>query len=589
VSRPGRADVRAARAALRSDEREVVHLLGRLPLAPSELLAALRGRVARDGTDAALCTLAGQGLVRTVSATVGRHRARRLGYLTDLGLAVLALDLGADPAELAARRGLGRDALARAVAALPHLLATYRLLERLARAGPGRPEVLAWERPWRRSAARPGREPVAVTLPAYVALAWDGGDRHAVGWLLLPDDPALAPADWVPPLARLAALYAPPLVVAAATEARADAWQAALARAGALGLVTSLARPRLTLDRLVAAARGGPPVPETARLRPTPRPVVAARPPASVRGGPGAVSATAPFGARVGRLALGLRASERLLLELLGHHPFVTPDEAALLLGRGDERTRQACVRLRARGLVATAPARIGGPTAGRLELTRAGLALAAAGHGLTPAAGAHRLGLVGDGPGGHRTRRILLDHPEHTLGATAVLVHLARAFAAAPLPTTLAHSEGEGAARRGRLRPDGAGVVRVGGAHHLFYLEYDRGTTSRRARLRKLAAYYARLEGGRWAREHRTFPTVVVVATTREHEEAFARVARAAAVGRPLRLPLLLTSEDRLAPGADDPAGPLGPIWRDPWDPTRRPWPPPAASTQPMGGDARV
>ena len=53
-------------------------------------------------------------------------------------------------AALAARRGLGRDALARAVAALPHLLATYRPLEQLARAGPGRPEVLAWERPWRR-------------------------------------------------------------------------------------------------------------------------------------------------------------------------------------------------------------------------------------------------------------------------------------------------------------------------------------------------------------------------------------------------------------------------------------------------------
>ena len=49
------------------------------------------------------------------------------------------------------------------------------------------------------------------------------------------------------------------------------------------------------------------------------------------------------------------------------------------------------------------------------------------------------------------------------------------------------------------------------------------------------------------------------------------------------------LTSGDRLAPGADDPAGPLGPIWRDPWDPTRRPWPPPAASTRPTGDDERV
>ena len=589
MSRLHRGDADAVRAALRSAEREILHLLGRLPLAPSEVLAALRGRAARDGTDAALADLARSGLVGTVSASVGRHRSRRLGYLTDLGLAVLALDLDADPADLAARRGLGRDALARAVAGLPHVLSTYRLLEQAARAGPGPPELLAWERPWRRLLTRPGRAPVAVALPAYVALAWDGGGRHAVGWLLLPDDPALAPADWVPPLARLAALGAPPLVVAAATEARADAWWAVLARAGATGLVTAPARRRPTLDGLVAAAHGGPPVPEAARLRPASRPASAARPPASVRGGPGAVSGTAPFGPRVGRLALGLRASERVLLELLGHHPFVTPGEAAALLGRGDERARQACDRLRSRGLVAPAPARIGGPAAGRLELTRAGLALAAAGHGLTPAAGARRLGLVGDGPGGRRARRMLLEHPEHTLGATAVLVRLARAFAAAPLPAMLAQSEGEAAARRGRLRPDGAGVARVGGAAYPFYLEYDRGTTSRRARLRKLAAYYARLEGGRWAREHRTFPAVLVVATTPAHEEAFAGAARAAAVGRPLRLPLLLTSEDQLAPGADGPAGPPGPIWRDPWDPTRQSWPPPVAGTRSTGSDARA
>ena len=40
--------------------------------------------------------------------------------------------------------------------------------------------------------------------------------------------------------------------------------------------------------------------------------------------------------------------------------------EAAVLLGRCEERTRRACAALRARGLVATAPERVGGPTAGR-------------------------------------------------------------------------------------------------------------------------------------------------------------------------------------------------------------------------------
>ncbi|MCC7368851.1 MAG: replication-relaxation family protein [Chloroflexi bacterium] len=589
MSRPHRADAHAVRAALRPAEREVLHLLGRLPLAPSELLTALRGRAARDGTDAALHVLVDRDLVATLTASLGRHRSRRLRHLTDLGLAVLALDLDADPVELAARLGLGSEALARAVAQLPHLLATYRLLEQVARAGPGRPELLAWERPWRRLLTRPTRAPVAVTLPAFVALAWDGGDHHAGGWLLLPDDPALAPADWVPSLTRVAELGAPALVVAAATEARADACRTVLARVGVRGLVTSPTRPLPTLDWLVAAAQGDPPVLEAARFRPAPRRASAARPYRPVREGPDAVPASAPVGARVGRLALGLRPAERLLLELLGHHPFVAPDEAAVLLGRSEERTRQVCTVLRARGLVATAPEAVGGPTAGRIELTRAGLALAAAGHGLTPAAGARHLGLVGDGPGGRRARRMLLEHPEHTLGATAVLVRLARTLATAPLPAMLVQSEGEAAARRGRLRPDGAGVAHGGGAAHPFYLEYDRGTTSRRARLRKLTGYYARLEGGRWAREHRAFPTVLVVATTPEHEEAFARAARAAAVGRPLRLPLLLTSEDQLAPSADNPAGPLGRIWRDPWDSTRRSWPPPVAGSPLMGSDARV
>jgi len=217
-----------------------------------------------------------------------------------------------------------------------------------------------------------------------------------------------------------------------------------------------------------------------------------------------------------------------------------------------------------------------------RGALTAAGLALVAARHGLPPAVGARRLGLAGDGPGARGARRKLLDHPAHTLGADAAVVRLARALAAGRAPDGLLCWEGAAGAARGRLRPDAAGLACLGGRRHPFFLEYDRGTTSRRARLGKLAAYYAFLETGRYAEEHAAFPTILVVATSPGGEDRFAEAARAAAVGRPVRLPLLLTTEGRLAPGRHNPAGPLGPIWRDAWSTDRRRWPADAMDTHP-------
>lgn len=71
------------------------------------------------------------------------------------------------------------------LAGLPHLLATYRLLAALAGSRPGRPDLLAWERPWRRRYRRPtAKADVTVGLRAYAALAWDD---EAAEYLLVPD------------------------------------------------------------------------------------------------------------------------------------------------------------------------------------------------------------------------------------------------------------------------------------------------------------------------------------------------------------------------------------------------------------------
>jgi hypothetical protein len=71
-----------------------------------------------------------------------------------------------------------------------------------------------------------------------------------------------------------------------------------------------------------------------------------------------------------------------------------------------------------------------------------------------------------------------------------------------------------------------------------------------------ELAARCGFLEGGRYGEEYATLPAIPVMATSPGGEDRFAGAARAA-VGRPLRLPLLLTTEGRLAPG------PHRTVWR--------------------------
>ena len=129
-----------------------------------------------------------------------------------------------------------------------------------------------------------------------------------------------------------------------------------------------------------------------------------------------------------------------------------------------------------------------------------------------------------------------------------------------------LGRAPATGRAPDGPVAWDVAGVTRRGAQLHPFFLEYDRGTTSRRVRFGMLRAYDAYVEGGRYAEQDATLATHLVVETSPVGEELFAGTARAAAVGRPVRLRRRLTSEGRFAPGRHNPAGgPLGPIWRSP------------------------
>jgi hypothetical protein len=236
---------------------------------------------------------------------------------------------------------------------------------------------------------------------------------------------------------------------------------------------------------------------------------------------------------------------------------------------------------------------------AGLLELTRQGVAFVAAQQGLTVAEAVRHTGLAGGGPAQRpgtrlsRARYVLLRHLAHTRGADGFFVALARAARAARRP----HRGATGAAdeallvwrnavacARGRMRPDGYGVLRLDGRRHGFFLEYDRGTQDAAAYRRKLAAYYAYRDSGAFAADYAGFPALLLVTTDTDAEARVARYARAAAAGRAAPLPLLLTVEWRYRGGPwrrADPLGPLGPNWRTSDDRARRTWP--------GGGHARL
>jgi DNA-binding transcriptional ArsR family regulator len=150
----------------------LLHLLARLPLAPVEVLARLCGMAGPSAVYRHLDRLRASGLADACRVPLGPRRAHRLWHPTDRGLATLGQVQGLDPTDLARRHHLRRSDLLARLRHLPGLLALYRLLGALAAAGPGAPQLLDWEAPWRCSSRRidTGAR-VAVRLPARVAVA----------------------------------------------------------------------------------------------------------------------------------------------------------------------------------------------------------------------------------------------------------------------------------------------------------------------------------------------------------------------------------------------------------------------------------
>src|SRR5690606_1438107 len=101
--------------------------------------------------------------------------------------------------------------------------------------------------------------------------------------------------------------------------------------------------------------------------------------------------------------------------------------------------------------------------------------------------------------------RRALLKNLAHALAVDGIFINLIRTaerFSAAGWDDALLEWRNAAACSRGHLRPDGYGV------YHRYH------------------------ETGRFTRDYRGFPTILMVTTTEAAEERIARAARLAAIG---------------------------------------------------------
>jgi hypothetical protein len=267
-----------------------------------------------------------------------------------------------------------------------------------------------------------------------------------------------------------------------------------------------------------------------------------------------------------------LSAADRALLDLVGRHPFLTPERLGIVLEWSRAVVRRRLRRLQEHGLLrylTPDELRKVAPSMELVELTAAGLALLAAQQGLPLAAAIRINGLVGGGPGrGLGARRKLTTELAHTLGADDVFVRLfatARSLAAAGGDDALVEWRSAAACSHRHVRPDGYGGYRHGGQLYGFFLEYDRGTMSGRAYAEKFAAYHAYWASRAFEWDYDGFPTILVVAVDNAAEQRIAAAAGAAAIGRPAGLPVLLTSERRISGDPTNPNGLLSPVWREP------------------------
>lgn len=565
----------------RSTCRAVLYLLARLPFLDIRVLHQLAGQQGPAGMYRSVARLRNAGLISSIQPPAYAPNSPHLFYLNDLGVATIALDLACDPRQMAQRFHLRATDLLKLVPSLRHVLDTYELLGALAASHSQKPTLLAWERPWRRRYAHlGGKTGGSVTLPAYATLSWDG----MVGsYLLLPDAGTFhlrlqrATLEHLLLLRQTGDGPMPLLLIATTDRARMTAWECLLREVGRARreapLVTRIVRWDDLAGGLTDLPLEGDHTPEaqvvhSIRLRP----LQPSRPTTPIPRIVGNLLAEPPKSTTesLGRTAVAVTPNDYRLLEVVGFHPYLTPNQLSDVLGGGTPSVRRRLNRLIGLGLIRHLSIdEISDEIIQESsELTTRGLTLVAAHLGLSLAVAARELGLVGGGPSDPvGSRRKLVRTLAHTRGADKIFVGLyreARERSAVGYDEAVVEWQNAAACSRRHLRPDGYGVYRQGSRYDGFFLEYDRGTMNARDYLKKFGAYYRYGVTRRFERDYNSFPTILVVTSDNAAEDRIARVARAVAVGQPEKLPLLLTCLWRMYHAANF-YGLLGPIWREP------------------------
>ena len=587
IEHPRWRDAEAAANRLTESDRRALLLLVRLPLIWEAAIERLYGLSGGASVYRCLARLRTMGLITEMRPALRPVRNPGLFHLTDLGIATVAVDRQVDPEYLARRTRLrGTDLLAR-LACLPHVLALYDLLAALADSRTGRIDLLAWEQPWRRTFTRPTRRaPVSVELPAHAVLSWGS---QAASCLLVPDLANFPFHVHRHLLAQLLAMRhltvdAFPTLVVATTDARQAAWHHLLrdvARergeaplSGVVATWPELREDRANFDQIAPCIRPT----SSFSVRHLQLPPLDPRPPGKPI--PQPVRRGLSLGAVAAHKMLTLTGMERDLLDLIGRHPFLSPDSLAAVLGWEVRRVRERLARMIRNGLVRLLEVGVRRTSGlwGLAELTVQGLELVAAQQGLSVPQAVRYNGLAGGGPE-HAVgaRRHLFRNLEHTIGADAVFVDLYRRLGTRDATTggdAVLEWRNAAASSRRRMRPDGYGMIRRGGELFGFFLELDRGTMGYRDYGEKWSAYYHYRDSGDFEGDYDGFPTILVVTTENAVEERIARSVRVAGVGRWAPLPVLLSCEWRINRDPTNPDGLLGPVWRTPDACGRQRWP---------------
>jgi hypothetical protein len=560
-------------------DQVLLETLGKLPLVPVRCLLPL---VPVTSPQALYCHVQGlqrRGLLVALDGPPERSgRPRRLVLVTNLGLGVLAWLVGVHPKTLARQFQLDRAALDSLPQKLPSVLASYDLLHLLAAATGCQPRLRVWRSPW--TWAGPGvhcqssGQGRRVRLPAYAALAWPYPIGQRAGrYVLLADTGGLSPAALRPQLTRLARLSAedgPAVIVATTSRRRCEAWTTMLdhvawhyggSLTACVGTWHDWRSSQIDPPRTRPA--DDPPRPSTPDFQ-------------THRMRPGACIAR-PIHAERARACVAdacLGTGDRAVLDLVARHPFLPVAGVAEVLGRLPSWINQRVIALRGRGLIGVVEA---DHRSGRLkqddqllEATVRGLVLLAGSLGLPLAEAVRHHGLAGGGPATPiGSRQALRKHLAHTMGADAVFAAIARAARACP-GSGLVEWRNAAVCARGRMRPDGYGLLRLRSQEYGFFLEFDRATVRSAALRAKFAAYHRYRSSARAARDYAGFPSILIVTTGPGAEDRIARAIRATDHERAAPLPAFLTTVGWLQGHL---LGPLGPVWRTPWAGSRGRW----------------